>query len=101
MEHLALVYHIKADIAGLSPGQKAAVTGIQGIEKEFSKLAQTVAPLTLAVFTSGLKLVNALMPVLLKFAVPAGEAIGEPGRSPRLPSPRARGSRTLSTPCRL
>jgi phage-related protein len=67
--------HIKQDLAALSPGQRTAVLGIQSLQKNFDGLAKTFAPLTLTVLNDGLKLASQLMPIIMKFALPAGLAI--------------------------
>jgi hypothetical protein len=68
--------HIKSDWAALTPGQTAAVKGIQGLEKEFGKLATALAPDVLKVFNAGLRVANDLLPFLLPLAQAAAGALG-------------------------
>jgi hypothetical protein len=66
---------IKADWAALSPGQAAAVKGIQALQASFGNLATALAPLTLKVLNAGLKAANDLLPALKPLATAAGGAL--------------------------
>lgn len=66
---------IKADWAALTPGQREAVRGVQGLQAEFGKLSEKIAPLALKIGGVALQIANKLLPALLPFAKTAGNAI--------------------------
>lgn len=67
--------HIREDWAKLTPAQRDAVKGIQGLQAGFGKLSAALAPLTLKVLNDGLRIANGLLPDLAPFARAAGNAL--------------------------
>jgi hypothetical protein len=66
---------IRDDWAALTPAQRTAVRGIQGLETEFGKLSRKLEPITLKVLNAGLAAAKPLLKDLLPFATTAGNAI--------------------------
>jgi hypothetical protein len=66
---------IKADWAALTPGQAAAVKGIQALQTAFGNLATAIQPLALKLLNDGLKIAAQLLPALLPLAQAGGKAL--------------------------